>query len=398
MNILTADANKNVSEMLNRFILLLVLFAVCGNRNVFGQTTFRLNGYVKGMPSVATTGDFNQLYYDNLLHNRLNMRWQPGKGWQAVFELRNRVFIGDTPRLNPHFGEMIANDPGFMNLSRAWKLGHSSYMHVMSDRLYVQYRTEDWQIRLGRQRINWGINMVSNPNDLFNTYSFFDFDYEERPGADALRIERYLGGMSRIELAISPTSHIKDAVAAMLYAVNYQGYDVQLLAGYYKNRLAFGGGWAGSIGGTGFKGEATLFHDIEAVEDIPATNLVAAISLDHLFAGGLYVLVEGLYNGGNKRQPVDYLTFTEPLRPDNITFSEYSLTASAMMPFTPIFSANAAIMYFPDMGAVFAMPGFTWSAATNVDLSFVAQAFTGRDTTIFGQGGLACYVGLKWSF
>jgi hypothetical protein len=378
--------------LISFFVSLFLPVAMLGQSNIYMQ------GYVKEMPSVSFVGDFDQAYVDNLLHNRLNFRWQINQEWRAVFELRNRIFSGDTPKGNPFFGEMIGQDNGFLNLSKVWKLADHSYLHSMSDRLYVQWGNQDWQIRLGRQRINWGINMVSNPNDLFNTYSFFDFDYEERPGADALRIERYLGGMSRIELAFSPAEHISGAVAALLYGTNIKGYDVQLITGYFKNRLAIGGGWAGSLGGTGFKGEATYFYDIELVDSIPSSNIVAAISFDHLFGGGLYVVTEALYNGGNRRQPINALQFLQPLRPDNISFSEFSLTGSAMMPFSPIFSGNLALMYFPDMGAVFAMPGFSWSVITNLDMSFVAQAFKGREDSLFAQGGLACYLGLKWSF
>ncbi|MCG8318265.1 MAG: hypothetical protein MI921_02070 [Cytophagales bacterium] len=42
---------------------------------------------------------------------------------------------------------------------------------------------------IGKHRINWGKSYVWNPNDVFNAYSFFDFDYEERRGTDALLIK-----------------------------------------------------------------------------------------------------------------------------------------------------------------------------------------------------------------
>lgn len=41
--------------------------------------------------------------------------------------------------------------------------------------------------------------MAWNPNDWFNTYNYFDFDYEERPGTDAIRVRVYFkDGMSSL--------------------------------------------------------------------------------------------------------------------------------------------------------------------------------------------------------
>ena len=42
--------------------------------------------------------------------------------------------------------------------------------------------TEGFIATAGRQRINWGQTFVWNVNDVFNAYSYFDFDYKERPG------------------------------------------------------------------------------------------------------------------------------------------------------------------------------------------------------------------------
>ena len=53
-----------------------------------------------------------------------------------------------------------------------------------------------------RQRINWGQTLVWNPNDIFNAYSYFDFDYIERPGSDAIRLQYYPDYSSAIEMAV----------------------------------------------------------------------------------------------------------------------------------------------------------------------------------------------------
>ena len=74
--------------------------------------------------------------------------------------------------------------------------------HIMIDRLYLQWNDDSWQFKVGRQRINWGVNLAWNPNDIFNAYSLYDFDYEERPGTDALRFQKFIGYAGGYEIAI----------------------------------------------------------------------------------------------------------------------------------------------------------------------------------------------------
>jgi hypothetical protein len=113
------------------------------------------------------------------------------------------------------------------------------------------------------------------------------------------------------------------------------------LAGYYRHRLALGGGWAGSIGGAGFKGEATWFHDIEEEAGTDRGNIVASTGLDYMFANGTFGVVEFLYNGGYNRRPGEVFMITEPLRPDNIMFSKYAVTLSAQRALLANFAGEA---------------------------------------------------------
>lgn len=122
-------------------------------------------------------------------------------------------------------------------------------VHSVIDRMLLQYTTNNWDIKIGRQRINWGINNIWNPNDIFNAYNFLDFDYEERPVNDALRIQHYLKNNSTLELAYKPSKNITEHIAAALYKFNKKKntYDWQLLTGIYKTDVVIGGGWAGTL-------------------------------------------------------------------------------------------------------------------------------------------------------
>ena len=82
------------------------------------------------------------------------------------------------------------------------------YKRQTFDRLFIEWNKEKWNIRIGRQRINWGINLAFNPNDIFNAYNFLDFDYEERPGVDAARVQYYYGSFSGLDLVTVSYTHL----------------------------------------------------------------------------------------------------------------------------------------------------------------------------------------------
>jgi hypothetical protein len=352
-----------------------------------------LNGYVKEMPSLSFDNVSDKPAFNNIVHNRINFRYRPSPELQFVVETRNRLLSGNmVKQLSGILPDMLEKDNGLFDASFVAYSHDNLIWHINSDRFYVDWQTGKWQLRMGRQRINWGINMVSNPNDLFNNYSFFDFDYEERPGADALRIQHFTGDLSRVELAVSPGKHIRQSVAAMLWAFNRKGYDFQLVAGYYHHRTALGAGWAGNIKSSGFKGEITLFNDIDLLDSM---NVVAAVGIDHLFSNGLYCFAEVLYNGGHISNNNVFL-LTEPMRADNIFISKYAATASLMYPVSPLLSVSLSGMYMPDIRAYYFLPNLRYSLMKNLDVSLLGQYFRFRDNTNFEQ--ISMYLQAKWSF
>jgi hypothetical protein len=352
-----------------------------------------LNGYVKLMPYLSIDNVTKTLQFNSVLQNRLNFRYRPANNLQFVFETRNRILSG---KMVSQYSDVLVpameKDNGLIDASFVVFSNEDLILHNNWDRFYVDWQFNKWQFRLGRQRINWGINMVSNPNDLFNNYSFFDFDYEERPGADALRIQHYTGNLSRVELAVSPAKHIGQSVAAVLWAFNQWRYDFQFMAGYFHNRTAIGGGWAGNIKKSGFKGEMTFFSDIEQPDSM---NVTAAICIDYLFSHGIYGFAEFLYNGGHKGTG-NLLFLNEPMRADNIFISRYAATASLMYPVSPLFSVAISGMYMPDMKAFYFLPNFRYSALENLDISLLAQYFRFKENADLRQ--ISVYVQVKWSF
>ena len=360
----------------------------------------RIGGYVQGMP-VRIGAELPEplspdAFWEYRLQNRLNLQWFMSSDLTFNWEMRTRFFAGDLVQDIPFYANAIDTDPGYVNLS--WMIAENDtwLLHYIPDRLNFDWYTDDWRVTVGRQRINWGINTVSNPNDLFNIYSFYDFDYPERPGTDAVRIQHFIDWASRIEFAYSPARDARNSVAAAMYTFNRRGYDIQMITGYYRHRWAAGGGWAGSIRQAGFKGEVMTFMDFDNENSSRSVNVVAALSADYIFNNSLFLIAELLYNKNGGRE--QFLLLGEPLLADNPSYSRYQMTVQGSYPFSPILNGSLAGIYYPDEAAAFLSPSITRSIVQNLDLNILFQIFLGSDDSAFSNAGNVFAGSLKWHF
>lgn len=356
-----------------------------------------LHGYVKGMEQFSFVERPDTGYLSSLLHNRLNFKWAPNH-WLLRLEIRNRVFYGDQIKTNPGFMKAISEDQGAVSLSKVWVDEHTVGIHSLIDRALINYNNEHWDITVGRQRINWGLNMVWNPNDIFNTYNFFDFDYEERQGSDAIRVQYMWKGFSAIEIAAKKGKADDDITAALLFRSNKKGYDYQALAGVYKKDLTAGIGWAGSIKDAGFKGEISYFHPYEKLQD--TTGLISAsVSGDYSFKNGLYLHLSGYYNSIGS----DKMNFLS-------TYEFFNVSAKQLLPFrysgffqvskqiNPLFAIGLSNIYSPTNNTWIVVPNVQYSIATNWEITLVGQSFFADVNKVYRTLGNSFFLRLKWMF
>jgi len=192
--------------------LMLVGFSVSGQEE---ENKFFITGYIKNLNELSFVDKMEQLQWTNLFHNRFNFKYIPTDEFILRLELRNRLYYGDRVKIIPLFSNLISDNEGLIDLS--WNVvdANNVVLNATIDRVLINYNKGKWDITLGRQRINWGMNLVWNPNDIFNSYNFLDFDYEERPGSDALRVQYYLSDFKKIEVAIKKGRGDDHIIAAM---------------------------------------------------------------------------------------------------------------------------------------------------------------------------------------
>lgn len=372
---------------MKKSFLIFILAAL--NLAVHAQDTAKwsLNGYVSVMGSAkksmsdslfGPTGE--EKHKDALIHNRLNFFWYPAKNLSFSVQVRNRLVYDETYSQTPNVGDMYESDPGLMQLSKTFYSKGDFLLNSTIDRLYFQYTRDKLEVNIGRQRINWSQSFAWNPNDIFNASNYFDVDYPEKPGSDAIRLQYYTGMASSAE-AVIKMDHKKKITAAALYRTSMKGYDLQFLGGSMnEEEIVVGGGWSGSLGPVGFRGEiSSLFpyKDSSAYGHNMEKLTLASVSFDYTFPNSARLMSEFLYSSNDISTLSTSLTsiFSETISIRNMAFSRLSSLLSFTYPVHPLVNVSLSGMYFYRISGWYAGPSVDISLGDNFDLSVIWQYF-----------------------
>ncbi len=389
-----------ISKKRELFILLLVIFLfILKSGLVLSQEkpkAISLTGYITTMQTVIFDSLSGPFLNENLIHNRLNFKAYISDRITFAAEFRNRLFTGDLVRLGSAYTGPIGNNAGVIDMSWNIVKEQSFLINTTADRLWLDLHFSSFEATIGRQRINWGQTLVWNPNDIFNAYSFFDFDYVERPGSDAVRLQFFPSSSSVTEIAVKMDSE-NDVTAAGLYRFNKWGYDIQFLAGLVNSEdIVIGAGWSGTLGKMSFRGEGSWF---DPWEDFPGDRSTVMITsgIDRIFRNNSMAQLQLMYCNN----PLDLTSFTRfysgDLSAKDLAFSRFSAFGQFTWAATPLLNLTISSMWFPDLSGYFAGPSVDYSLAEDLDFSLIWQHFNAvmsGDRTRINLG----FLRLKYSF
>jgi hypothetical protein len=392
----------------------LLLFLLLSHARICAQLpAAEASGYVKYLFGSTKYPLYNERFEDHLIHARLNTRWYPLQSLTAALEFRFRAYYGDSVEKIPGFLNMIKTQHEFADLDAVLWNKNKTLGYLETDRLWVDWTKDKFEIVLGRQRIAWGTSWVWNPTDLFNPQSPLDFDYEELPGTDAVRIQYYTGAVTKIEAAFRPARKFDRVTAAGLISLNKWDYDFNLIGGIENNRWVFGGGWSGDILDAGFRGEFTLTQKPELLSKYSIQQIITpgyiplssfkdpvfsfVLSADYTFPNSFYIHTEILYynvgktkNAGLYQQETLDLGMLSPSRWS--VYQEFSYNITALM------RGSLFGIYNPDDNSYAIVPSISYSLITNFDIYLIALLFNGDSLTQYGDYGSSLYARVKYSF
>lgn len=359
-----------------------------------------LDGYIKYMVSYSLP-DHQDNALDHLIHQRFNFEYRSEYGLSFNAGLRTRLFSGDSLEI-PQYDDLIGYDAGYLDLNKNISSSQDVLMNSQFDRLYVDWRHDDWQARIGRSRINWAVNTIWNPNDVFNAYSIYDFDYEERAGTDAIIVNRKFGFAGGIYLVVNPNQDNELNSYAVRYFANVSGWDYQLITGKSGLDNVIGAGFATDWLGAGVRGEFTWFeprrdhYNQRKLEQ----NKVLSLETDYSFTSERNWLVRAAWLWIDN--PVEIsnakLYLNLPLDAQTLSFTKNSAYAEVGVDVTPLSRLTFSSTYYDD-DSYFIGISNSYSLANDWQLLTVLQRFDGSSNSLFGQTpATLLFANIRWSF
>jgi len=357
-------------------------------------SNFKISGYVKFLE----TQNFDNLSKSNLathlIHNRLRFKWNAMQKIYMQAELRNRIFWGTSVEQNPYFVQNLSNPNDYLKLSGPWLEQGGLIGYSTIDRLFVDWKGKNQNLRLGRQRINWGIATIWNPNDIFNAYNFLDVDYEERPGSDAIKYQRNWENLSSLDIVYARTGKSGSILAAK-YFFNKWDFDFQSILGKYQEVGTFGLGFAGSFGDAGVKGE--MQHYLEGLGSPKQTN--ATLGLDYMFSKGWYVSTGYLFNSLGITEPLNFgQGINLNLSSRNLMPTRHNFLIMGSKQLGPLGSLSLTSIYAPGTNLLIGMPSFSYSISNQMELNIFWQSFWMTYQSEFKSISNVLMGRIRWSF
>ncbi len=371
------------------------------------ERTWQLNGHLQALEDLWISPSNSSWLTMTSIYNRLDFRWQIAKPVSIHIGTRNIFNYGQMIQESyPYYSDIATTDEGLVDMTWLWVKDTSFFAYTNIDRAYIKLSTGKFEATLGRQRINWGVNLVWTPNDIFNAFNYFDFDYVERPGCDAVLMQYYTGMTSSLQFGFKMDSRLYELdsvyniTSALMYRFNKWGYDYQFLGGMMRDDLVLGLGWSGDIAGAGFNGEASYFLDKKELFDTTGV-LVASAELNYTLKNSLFLHGAYLFNSAGTTGPAGwgnpFVLFLD-ISAKNFTKARHSLFAETSYPVTPLIKGSVAAIFNPNDKSGFAGPSVDFSLTNNISLFIIGQIFWGENDTEFGDNGTMIYWRLKWSF
>lgn len=399
-------------NQLNKRVKILLILVVIPFLKINAQLApYEVNGYAKYLFSSSKIPRIEDRLTDHLIHLRLNSKWYATQNITAAAELRFRAFYGESVEKIPGYKNLIQTPHDFVDLNAFLWESNKSLGYLELDRLWLDYYKNDLQVTLGRQRVAWGTCWVWNPTDLFNPLNVLDFDYEERPATDAIRIQYYTGPVTKIDFAYKTANDPNNQILAGLWSLNKWDYDFNFIAGLRFKRWLAGFSWVGDILDAGFRGEIL----VSQAPNKPDTNIIyqlinqsslsstgnpvitLAFSGDYTFPNTFYIHTEVLYNNIGKTANI-LLFQPEANKLGLLTAARWSIYQEIAYDITPLLRGTLFSIFNPNDKSFVVIPSINYSIITNFDLFLISMFFEGDPLTEYGEYGISFYARIKYSF
>jgi hypothetical protein len=358
-----------------------------------GAQELKFSGYYKNLFVASQTVVFAEDRY-TLDLNRLRLVLKGNLSDHAAVDLEydNEVLFGSYLQTAQFAAQKEQRPDQLWDLDSTYHEGGAWYGRHRLYRASVTVSLGATDLRLGRQRIAWGTGRFWSPVDLLNPLNPIALERDERPGVDAVLLERKLGPLSRLSAVYAPRDENGASSTAVNWHANAAGIDYSAVAGRFRGERVIGGDMATQLGDAGVRAELT--HN---EPDSGPSYSRAVFALDYAFANTLTLSGELYYNGAGTTNQADY-DFASLFAGRIQNVAQHYFGAYAGYAITPLLKWANYFVFNLDDGSRYFGPSLTFSVRANLDLTIGVQAFSGQTRTEYGRFHDLYYAQVQWFF
>ena len=262
-------------------------------------------------------------------------------------------------------------------------------------RASVTWSGDDVDLRIGRQRIAWGTGRFFSALDRFNPFSPTSLERAERPGVDAVLAVFRAGALSNASAVFVPQRSPGSSIGALRWHDNAGAADYSLMIGQFAGasvaESVVGADLATQVGDAGLRAELAIVRAAGRIRSRVLVGMDRAIG-DKVTVGA-EIYRDG--SGAARRKDYDYVAlFAGRVQ----TLARHYLGVFGDVEITPLVKLTVDLIANLDDGSHVISPSLSWSLRPDIDLSFGAQRFAGRNGSEYGSFNDLMFVRLQWHF
>jgi hypothetical protein len=338
------------------------------------QPDWRLSGYYKNLLVRSRTAQGEPFTLDL---NRLRLEMKAALPPAVALDLQydNELLLGNYLRTSQFQQQKDVPARQFWRAEANYMERSDAYGRHRLYRATANVAAGAFDVRIGRQRIPWGTGRFWSPLDLLNPVNPIALEREDRPGVDAVLVERKLGPVSRWSAVYAPQRVAALSSRALQWHGNARGIDYSIVGGRLLGEEVAGLDVAGQLGQTGVRAELT----INRKPGLPTyTRLMAGI--DHAFANTLTLSAEAYYNGAGASAPSGY-DFPALLSGEKQALARRYAGVSASYEVTPLLKWDGTVVLNLADRSRYVASRLSLSLGPDLDLTIGLQQFSGEAGT-----------------
>jgi len=340
------------------FLLILGSFA--------NALTFDIAGSYKNLLSASRTLQ-DEAYNLDLNRLRLQVKSTFSENFSSEIQYDIEAYLGSLLKTNTFTIFKNYRPPTKFDLTSTLLDSENLYVRQKLYRFYFTCALPLGDLKIGRQKIPWGVGRVWNATDPFNPIDFVNLEREERVGVDGISLDIPLSALAGLNL-VYVEGKSNQSMGGRL-RTNIEGTDYSVMGAKLGSDYLLGFDFAGQVRGAGIRGE---FAYTRAQAEADYSRLV--LSYDYTFPNSLYFLTEFYYNG----QHHGFLGLT------------YDISS--------LLKGGTYFIYNMDDGSNFVNPFLDYSLTENSSCITGAYLLNGKAGSEFGAFSNTYYVQVRWFF